>query len=72
MPPTIVARPIRVKRLFRLHSCAHATTDLLHVGIHQRIGSLGLSRTDLSRLRTPLTTNTRANRGVSPSVDGGG
>jgi hypothetical protein len=72
MPPTIVARPITVKRLFRLCSCAHATVDRSPAGIHRSIGNPGFARIDLSRLRGLLTTNTRARRGGSPSVDDGG
>jgi len=72
MAHTIVARPIRVKRLFRLCSCARATVDRSPAGIHRWIGSLGFARIDLLRLRGLPTTSTRARRGGSPSVDDGG
>jgi len=72
MAPTIVARPIRVKGLFRLCSCAHATMDRSRAGIHRSIESLGFARIDLSRLRGLPTTSARARRGGSPSVDDGG
>jgi hypothetical protein len=53
MPHTIVARPIRVKSLFRLCSCAHATTIRSLAGIHRRIDHVGCARADLLRSGAP-------------------
>jgi hypothetical protein len=72
MPLTIVVRVIRVKRLFRLCSCARATTYRLRAGIHGSIVSLGFARTDLSRLCALPIARARARCGGSSSVDDGG
>jgi hypothetical protein len=72
MPLTIVGHPISVKRLFRQCSCAHATMGRSSTGIHRWIGDLDCARVDLSGLCEPPTTDTRARRGGSPTVDDGG
>jgi hypothetical protein len=72
MPPTIVARVIRVKSLFRLFSCARAMTDRWRASIHRSIVSLSLARIDLLRLRARVIAKARARRGGLLSVDGCG